>query len=141
MSNLERLIYKNKLLALIRFNQERNIIIEAVNLVFQESKFSEDSIIQRLSINAKTEDFIRRNNWLIEKLRTIRSRHRSPEEALKKIKEHFREWLSDSFEDTHIRKNLVLLRSLADYIKRARNEPKKYPKTTEFLMRIRILNS
>lgn len=128
---LDELVRQNALRASIRLGQTRMAIAEAVDLAYQRGSVS----IQDFAQTPKTQEFIERNPWLIDKLNTMRKSHASPAETIAELKKEFPEWL-ESFGNSRLRRGTALLHALTIYLREARNNPQKYSTTNEFLKRI-----
>lgn len=125
---LDELVRQNALRASIRLGQSRTAITEAVELTYQKGFVS----IQDFTQTPKTQEFIERNLWLIDKLNSMRNVHPSSTKALEEMKKEFPEWL-ESFENSRLRRSTALLHALTIYLREARNDPQKFPETNEFL--------
>jgi hypothetical protein len=130
-AKLEELVRQNVLRASVRLGQSRTAIREAIELVYKKGSVSAQDFLQ----TPKTQEFIERNPWLIEKLNMLRKTHTSPEEAISELQKEFPEW-TESFENSRLRRGTAVLQALTFYLREARNNPEEYPTTNEFLKRL-----
>ena len=129
---LNALIRQNTLRASTRLAQSRAAVTEAVKLVFKQGNVSGKDFGK----NLKTQEFIERNPWFIEKINAIRQTHESPEKAMEELKKEFPEWV-ESFERSGLRKATAVIHALTSYLREARNEPAQFPTTIEFLNKLK----
>lgn len=125
---LDDIVQENNARARIRLNQTRSSIEQCIQQVFQQGSVD----LTDFSHNPKTVEFLEANQWFLNEVNTLPEQYGSQEAATTALRTELPEYMED-YDKSRLRRSTAGLQALTQFVRRARNEPDKFPTTMAFL--------